>query len=68
MTSSWQISREAHIGITAAPPNQLVHLSMDGIAVPDRSAPAHLPIRTDDLSNARRQGVMTPVNELDAGH
>jgi hypothetical protein len=69
VSSSWQISREAHIGINAAPPNQAIHLSMDGIAVPDRSAPAHLPIGSDDLLNARRQGIMTPVNDLDAaGH
>ena len=57
-TSSWQISREAHADITAGRPNQGVHLSEDGVAVPDRSAPAHMPIAGDSLLARRIAGDM----------
>ncbi|HET9648695.1 MAG TPA: polymorphic toxin-type HINT domain-containing protein [Microlunatus sp.] len=62
--SAWQISREAHLGITAPPPNGTIHLSQEGIAVPDASAPAHLPIREDRLLKARVRGDMRPRNEV----
>jgi hypothetical protein len=65
--SAWQISREAHADITAGPPNQGIHLSQEGIAVPDRSAPAHLPIESDGLLRSRVAGDMRDATAIGAG-
>ena len=64
VVSPWQISREAHLAIYATTPHQNIHLSQEGIAVPDMSASSHLPIIEDRLLKARAAGDMRDAADI----
>lgn len=61
-SSPWQVSREPHLSIS--PPGLDIHISQEGVAVPDRSAAAHVPIRGSRLFDARIRGDTRPADKI----